>query len=197
MNHEIANGWYLKSAEQGNRDAQYELGIMFYSGFTIEQSYENSFYWFRKGAENGLADGQAAVALCYKRGRGTPRDEEQTAHWFDLSARQGNAMTHYYLSLKLIDVEGIAQNYVSAFYRMERSASKNYPEAQYELAQMHRDGIGTEPDLERTLYWILMAVKNKEERAMKLYLDTTGLQKNMKLLDDYLSDRLEARSDTL
>ena len=40
-------------AEQGDSSAQNDLGIMYFNGEDIEQSYEEAEYWFRVAALQG------------------------------------------------------------------------------------------------------------------------------------------------
>ena len=40
-----------KSAEQGNVEAQFKLGMYFLSGEKVNKSYQKAAYWFRKAAE--------------------------------------------------------------------------------------------------------------------------------------------------
>ena len=41
--------WYKLAAENGNRDAMYVLGRMYYLGSDgVEQSYKEAYYWFDK-----------------------------------------------------------------------------------------------------------------------------------------------------
>jgi len=51
-----AANWYLESAEQGNVDAQYALGLMCSRGDGVPQDYRRSADWYRKSAEQGYAD---------------------------------------------------------------------------------------------------------------------------------------------
>ena len=47
--------WYQKAAEQGNADAQYNLGFCYSNGNGVEQSYEEAVKWYQKAAEQGNA----------------------------------------------------------------------------------------------------------------------------------------------
>ena len=47
--------WYRKAAEQGDADAQYNLGWMYKNGYGISQDDSEAVKWFRKVAEQGYA----------------------------------------------------------------------------------------------------------------------------------------------
>jgi uncharacterized protein len=46
--------WYRKAADQGNAEAQYRLGSMYYRGQGgVRQSYEEAYFWFILAAKAG------------------------------------------------------------------------------------------------------------------------------------------------
>ena len=45
--------WYRKSAEQGNDEAQYSLGIMYECGYGVSKDYAKAAEWYRKAAKEG------------------------------------------------------------------------------------------------------------------------------------------------
>ena len=49
--------------EQGDADAQYNLGTMYYSGRGVVQDHEEAVKWFRLAADQGLASAQRNLAL--------------------------------------------------------------------------------------------------------------------------------------
>ena len=81
--------WYLKAAEQGNAEAQYELGVMYYNGRGAEQDYEEAFKWYLKAAEQGHARAQLNLALMNCMGQGAAKDIIECYKWAILSAEQG------------------------------------------------------------------------------------------------------------
>ena len=40
--------WFKKSAEQGNAEAQYNLGVMYYTGKDTPKDYKQAMHWFKK-----------------------------------------------------------------------------------------------------------------------------------------------------
>jgi tetratricopeptide (TPR) repeat protein len=53
--------WYRKSAEQGDEDAQNNLGYMYKEGLGVAKDYSEALKWYRKSAEQGNEDAIAAV----------------------------------------------------------------------------------------------------------------------------------------
>jgi len=47
-----------KHANKGNAKAQFNLGVMYFMGEGVEQSYNTAFEWFTLSADQGNADAQ-------------------------------------------------------------------------------------------------------------------------------------------
>ena len=50
-------------AEQGNADAQFNLGLMYRNGEGVQQDHEESAKWFRRAAEQGHAGAQSRLGF--------------------------------------------------------------------------------------------------------------------------------------
>jgi len=61
-------------AEQGNSDAQANLGVMYYNGDGVKQDYKEAVKWSRKAAEQGDANAQGNLGAMYHKGQGVPKD---------------------------------------------------------------------------------------------------------------------------
>ena len=54
---------YRVEAEQGNAEAQYNLGYCYVFGEGVDQDYAEAVKWYRKAAEQGHAKAQKALRL--------------------------------------------------------------------------------------------------------------------------------------
>ncbi len=61
--------WFTKSAEQGDADAQYNLGLMYAEGDGVPQDDKQAVHWFTKSAEQGDAGAQFSLGVMYAEGR--------------------------------------------------------------------------------------------------------------------------------
>ena len=94
--YENALKWLLKSAEQGNRQAQAELGEyyldMLRPSTSPEQAKIESAKWYRAAAEAGDAKAQYGLSRVYnvpKYSKSTSTETEECLKWLRLSAAQG------------------------------------------------------------------------------------------------------------
>ena len=85
-----AVNWYRKSAEQGDADAQHNLGVMYKKGLGVPQDYKEAVNWYRKSAEQGDAWAQDALGLMYRQGLGVPQDNVYAHMWFNIAASNGD-----------------------------------------------------------------------------------------------------------
>ena len=72
----------LQLAEQGNADAQFNLGLMYYDGQGVRQDYAEALRWYRKAAEQGYAKAQYNLGLMYANGHGVHQDFHLSKEWF-------------------------------------------------------------------------------------------------------------------
>ena len=72
----LAVKWFRKAADQGNAEAQYELGELYNDGFNLIGGTVNeneAVKWYRKAAEQGHAESQYKLGECYRYGWGWRR----------------------------------------------------------------------------------------------------------------------------
>ncbi len=73
--------WYRRAADQGDRDARHNLGIMYAEGQGVVQDDAEAAKWFHKAAEQGLARAQRSLGVLYFRGQGVPQNFVEAAKW--------------------------------------------------------------------------------------------------------------------
>ena len=61
-------------AEQGNADAQFNLGLMYFNGTGVQQDDQTALKWFRLAADQGDAFAQFALGNMYFMGRGVAKN---------------------------------------------------------------------------------------------------------------------------
>lgn len=106
----------IKSAQQGNKLSQYNLGILYFRGKGVPKDNKQAFYWLEKSAQQGLAEAQRELGGIYEVGYGVPQDYKQAFHWYEKSARQqGSVMSQYHLGLMYFYGEIVPQDYKQAY----------------------------------------------------------------------------------
>ncbi len=81
---------YRKAAEQGDADAQANLGWAYDNGHGVEQDYREAARWYRKAAEQGDAMAQANLGVAYANGDGVIEDDREAYIWWSIAKANGN-----------------------------------------------------------------------------------------------------------
>ncbi len=81
--------WY-PLAEQGDAEAQFNLGLMYRKGLGVPRHYAEAVKWYRKAAEQGNASAQNNLGVMYAKGQGVPQDNTEAYFWFSLAAVSGD-----------------------------------------------------------------------------------------------------------
>ena len=78
-------------AEQGDAEAQFNLGVMYRTGEGVARDYSESVKWTRRAAEQGIAEAQYYLGVAYANGQGVAQDDAESVKWWSLAAEQGIA----------------------------------------------------------------------------------------------------------
>jgi TPR repeat protein len=120
----IAERLFRPLAEHGNAIAQYNLGVMYYKGEGVPQSYPHAVSWYRHAAWQGDASAQLELGLmCYK-GQGTLQNYAEALTWFPKAADQGSAQAQFNLGAMYANGQGVPQDYIHAHMWLSLSAAK-------------------------------------------------------------------------
>ena len=87
--HHFAVQLYQESAENGDSDAQYKLGLLYLTGNGALQDFAEAAKWLKLAAEQGYALAQYELGLIYRTGYGLAIDQVQSYMWLNLAAAAG------------------------------------------------------------------------------------------------------------
>jgi GAF domain/Sel1 repeat len=79
-----------KLADQGDPDAQWQLGVRYHNGEEVARDDAQAVMWFFRAAEQGHALAQATLGAYYWAGRGVPQDLSKAYFWSTLALAQGD-----------------------------------------------------------------------------------------------------------
>ena len=101
-------------AEQGDANAQYNLGILHERGIGVIEDHKEAIKWYRLAAEQGDADAQYNLGAMHARGKGVIEDHQEAIKWYRLAAEQGEASAQYGLGFMHATGKGVIQDNVYA-----------------------------------------------------------------------------------
>jgi uncharacterized protein len=116
-------------AEQGDAAAQFNLGVMYYEGRSVQQDYNQAAAWYRKAAEQGHAKAQFNLGMMYDEGQGVQQNYTQAAAWYRKAAEQGHAKAQFNLGVMYKKGQGVPQDYAQAYMWVNLAAAKGLENA--------------------------------------------------------------------
>ena len=81
---------YLIAAEQGDADAQAQVGRIYMDGLGVEVDAEKAMDWNMRAAEQGNAQGQEQIGMMYYHGIGITKSTEEASRWFERARDSGS-----------------------------------------------------------------------------------------------------------
>lgn len=177
-----AEYWLRMGAEQGSRDAQYELSALYAHGVGVFKNEKEAFKWLYKAADQGLTDAQHDLGTAYDAGKGTPRDTEESIKWYRRAAWMGSAAAERRLNSLGCREWGLTQDHNKSIKWFQEAANQGYADACYELGLIYRDGIGRPKDLKKAIEWYRKGATLGDEYACIhlgcMYRDGNGVPRD-------------------
>ena len=169
-------------AEQGNSDAQYELGISYSSGEVMPTNNQLAVHWILQAAERGHVKAQTEMGFRYALGNaedvnisGVLQDSNQAVHWLRKTANQGNVDAQFALGVFLTGSnlvtmarflahpwrkaleDDIPNDYIKAVHWLRKAADQGDANAQFELGAMYLKGLGVIENEVQAYAWLSLA----------------------------------------
>ena len=79
-----------KLADQGDADAQWQMGVRYRNGEDVPQDDAQAVQWFLRAAEQGNVAAQSALSSYYWAGRGVPEDLPKAYMWSEIALTRGD-----------------------------------------------------------------------------------------------------------
>ena len=77
-------------AEQGDAEAQYNLGRMYEGGMGVEPNFAEAVKWYRLAADQDNDGAKYNLARMYEEGRGVPRNQAEALKLYCSAANNGD-----------------------------------------------------------------------------------------------------------
>jgi len=154
-----------ETAERGDAEAQFNLGMMYSTGLGIEKDDAAAFRWVHKAAEQGHGEAEFILALMFDQGVGTAREESEALTWYRRAADHGDRRAQYQLARAYALGRGVAKDPHEAARWYRRAAEQGLANAQSSLALLYEAGTGVEQDEREALRWYLKAADQGDAAA--------------------------------
>jgi hypothetical protein len=113
-------------AQEGDKDAQYLLGLAAKHGRGAAQDHEAAVRWFNLAAERGHADALNDLATCFSRGEGVARDDAKAFEYFRMAAERGSGAGQQNVARLYEQGVGTSKDPIKARFWYERADATIY-----------------------------------------------------------------------
>ena len=162
-------------AEQGNPEAQFNLGSLYYQGWGVPQDYREAAQWMRRAAEQGYLFAQTTLGSLYAAGlhRVIEKDDSQALMWFILAASQGDmeamelrdAAAERMTPTQITEAQRLAQEFkpqnihMKSLREFKTLGEQGDTDAQFKVGLIYYFGQGVPRDYIEALYWFKKAAR--------------------------------------
>ena len=168
QNYEKAFQWFLKSAQEDNKFAQYSLANLCYYGTGVEKDLPQAFLWYQKSSSQGQPYAFYAVAQLYDKGEYVSKNAETAQGYYKVALLgflklenkdQADDNLYYKLGSMFKNGLGTEADISKAIDYFKRSAEMNNKNGLYEYGKALIQGKHIEADLNKGLECIEKAIK--------------------------------------
>ena len=168
QNYEKAFQWFLKSAQEDNKFAQYSLANLCYYGTSVEKDLPQAFLWYQKSSSQGQPYASYAVAQLYDKGEYVSKNAETAQGYYKVALLgflklenkdQADDNLYYKLGSMFKNGLGTEADISKAIDYFKRSAEMNNKNGLYEYGKALIQGKHIEADLNKGLECIEKAIK--------------------------------------
>lgn len=164
--YEAGHAMMLSSAENGNAEAAYRLGLEHDRIFAEKDSLEKAIPWYERAAEKGHKKSLGRLAELYKIESGEFANKEKYLHWLHKAAEANHAGSMYELAFLYNDGTVIEADHAEAIRLTKGAAKYGDAEAQFNLSLMYIEGRGVEANQDEAFKWLIWSAANKWPPAL-------------------------------
>jgi TPR repeat protein len=150
--------WYRRAADQGNSQAQNNIGWLYEYGRGVALDYSEVMRWFRLAAEQGSAPAQCNIGLLYENARGMAQDYGEAMRRYRIAADNGGVGGQINVGRLYENGRGVPQDYAEAMRWYRKAADQGEAAAQYHIGWLYENGWGVAQDYSEAARWYRMAV---------------------------------------
>lgn len=152
---------------QGNYNACFDLGQLFYSGENgISRDIDKSISFFTKAAEHGVPHAAYQLGKIYETDEYGELNYEESYGWYSKAALSGLPEALNNLGSCFFFGRGTNIDYEKAFSLYKESAEKENPEGEMNVAICYASGKGTRQDFHEAYLWWSKAANHGHVKAM-------------------------------
>ena len=194
------------AAQQGNAEAQYYLGTLYWNGVGMNKDEAEAVQFYRRAAAQGYAPAQYDLGIAYRDGRGVAKNEAEFVQWNRKAAEEGFPPAQHNLGVQHFNgIRGVPQDNEEAMKWLRRAADQGWVPSQGMLAAIYSQGRGTAKDPVEAYKWLTIAAQgaqggvrdqvNAARNEFARSMNRAQLDDGLRAANDWVP-KLEAYPDT-
>jgi len=141
-------------AENGDPDAQFNLGLLYRKGQGVPNNDRLAIMWFIRAAKQGMTDAQYNAGVMYMEGRGVSVSRLDALKWWQLAAEKNHIGAIYNLGVMHAYGMATAKDIPYAISLWKQAAEQGHPDARDTLYKTYSRGLFEQKiDLEEAAKW--------------------------------------------
>lgn len=146
----------------GNRDAQYELAMLYEQGNCVPKRVDEAFKYYKMAADQGHIHALLQVGFLYEYGPGVDKDIKQAFKYYKLAAKKGEINGQRNVGLCYEEGAGVARNLKKAAEWYQQAANNGLIGGKWQLGSCYEHGKGVDQDINKAikLYEEVATTKN-------------------------------------
>ncbi len=169
-------------AESGDAEAQFQLGLRYYTGKGIKQDAQTGMAWLSKAAAQGHGKAMLVIGSIYEEGdaeTGIKQDFAKAVEWYTKAAATDLTEAQFQLALLYLQGKGVKADPAVAGQWLLKAATKGHPPSQSAYAGLLVEGEGVAKNPAKAALWFLRAAKQDHGYAQRklanLYFSGLGV----------------------
>lgn len=173
-NIKLAEENLIKSAELGDMQAAYLLGMEYETGWRLKKDLEKAFQLYQYAASNGHTLSQYRLGTLYSRGLGVKENSKKACDLFEQSSIYPGAAFNIAICYQTGD--GRIKNLKKAHHYFLKAAKKQHVESQLAIAMDFEYGRGVAVNLKKARYWYRNVINNNYKSMQDYGMEFNGPQ---------------------
>lgn len=142
QDYEKAFVWFLKSAQEGNKFAQYSLANLYYYGNGAKKNFKEALGWYMRSAKQGQPYAAYAVGNMYENGELAEKDKKKSQGYYNQA--------------------------LSGFLKLEANGQAD-DNLFYKIGVMYKNGFGTEADMDKAIDYFKRSAELNNKNGLYEY----------------------------
>jgi len=184
---------WLPLAEQGDVDAQFNVGLLHSKQLVPQASPVQAVKWYLLAANNNHIHAQFNLGIKYDKGIGVEQNATEAFRWYFKAANNGHPQAQLNVANMYRDGRGVEYDNEKAATWYQASSINNVPQAQANLALLLHLGTGIEKDIIMAYVWATLASEAGTRFIAIKELVAEGLSDNDKKMGDEKALEVAAR----